>query len=390
MASTEIILNEEFLDISYIPEKLWHRDQELSMLESIFSNMINTPYAVSQKAIMIGDVGSGKTVLAQFYGKRLRKEAEKKRRVKAEYIHVNCRELRGSLFMILNRVVQRIKPEFPERGYSANELLDIIKQILDEVDTQILLCLDEVDYLIEKEGSDALYYLTRFHESDPEKERRLNLLFISKNPEVFEKLDRSTLSSLQRNVVVLPDYEQGQLTDILNDRVRAAFRENTVPVEVIEFISEVTAANEHGDARYAISLLSTAGRVAANNDSSVVMPEHVRKAATGVLSPLHKEPIKHLSPHEKLVLLAVARFFDSNPVTAATTGEVEQQYHLVCEERSEKPRGHTQFWKYLKNLQTLDIINISLRNSSQGRTQLIRLDKVSAEQLEETMEKMLE
>ena len=128
--------------------------------------------------------------------------------VNFHYIHINCRQRRGSLFMVLSQVVTKIRPDFPERGYSANELLDILRQILDEEDTQILLCLDEVDALIDKEGSDALYYLTRFHETTPDEPRRLNLLCISKDAEVFRKLDRSTLSSLQRNVIRMPDYDK--------------------------------------------------------------------------------------------------------------------------------------------------------------------------------------
>ena len=382
-----VFTDEAILEIHYIPDQLLHRDTELQKLRSLFDHIVSAPYEISQKAVILGNVGSGKTVLANTYGRELKEKAAR-RRVNLHYIHVNCRQRRGSLFMILSQVVTRIKPDFPERGYSANELLDILRQILDEEDTQILLVLDEVDALIETEGSDALYYLTRFHETTPDDPRRLNLIFISKDAEVFRKLDRSTLSSLQQNIIRMPDYTKYQLADILLYRVERAFRKDAVPPEVIDFISEV-AEKEKGDARYAISLLHGAGKEADNDGSRQVKPEHVRKIAVGIFDVAVPDEIKYLSHHEKLALLSIARFFMSSTAPEATTGEVEESYRLVCEEYGEKIRGHTQFWKYLKKLDDIDFVSMKMHASSQGRTQLIRLDKIPAETLQEKVMELL-
>jgi cell division control protein 6 len=375
-----IFTDEAILEIHYTPEQLLHRDAELQKLRSLFDHILSAHRDISQKAVILGNVGSGKTVLANAYGRELRAKAER-RRTKFHYIHVNCRQRRGSLFMVLSQIVTRIKPDFPERGYSANELLDILRQILDEEDTQILLVLDEVDALIENEGSDALYYLTRFHETTPEEPRRLNLICISKTAEAFRKLDRSTLSSLQHNIIRMPDYNKHQLADILLYRMERAFRKDAVPLEVIDFISEV-AEKEKGDARYAISLLHGAGKEADNDSSRQIKPEHVRKIAVGIFDVAVPDEIKYLNQHEKLTLLSIARFFMSNTASEATTGEIEKNYYLVCEEYSEKSRGHTQFWKYLKKLDDLDFVSMEIHASSQGRTQLIRLDKIPAETLQ--------
>jgi cell division control protein 6 len=382
-----VFIDEAILEIHHIPDQLLHRDTEMRRLESLFDHMVTAPYEMSQKAIILGNIGSGKTVFANAYGRTLKQKTER-RRVKFHYIHVNCRQRRGSLFMVLSQVVTRIRPDFPERGYSANELLDILRQILDEEDTQVLLVVDEVDALINNEGSDALYYLTRFHETTPDAPRRLNLIFISKDAEVFRKLDRSTLSSLQQNIIRMPDYSRFQLADILMYRVERAFRKDAVPLEIIDFISEV-AEKEKGDARYAISLLHGAGKEADNDSSRQVKPEHVRKIAVGIFDVTVPDEIKYLSQHEKLVLLGISRFFISNTVPEATTGDIEESYHLVCEEYSEKTRGHTQFWKYLKKLNDLDFVTMQIHASSQGRTQLIRLDKIPAELLQEKVVELL-
>ncbi len=380
MSDQRLIVDEGVLDINYIPQRLLHREAQLRALRSTYDFMLTAPYEMSQRAVIAGGVGSGKTAIARVFGRQLRDDA-KKRRLKVEYIHVNCRELRGSLFMVLRRVVKTLRPDFPERGYAPNELMETLMQLLSEDEGQLLLCLDEVDSLINTEGSDALYQLTRVHESQPDAPRRLSLLLVTKDPSVFEKLDRSTQSSLQRNLIEMPEYSAPQLADIVAARAEAAFRKGAVPLEVVDFIAGL-ASSEGGDARCAIDLLWGAGKKAEMDGATQLRPEHVRHASPTVLTPVKKEGMSHLSLHERLALLAVARYFRGSAAPHATTGEVEQLYRVACEERGEPPRAHTQFWKYLESLKATGIISSTIESGSGGRTQLITLAKVPAEELE--------
>ena len=383
-----VFVDEGVLDINYVPPQLPHRDEELRFLKGLFRFIIHAPYEMSQRAVIVGGVGSGKTVLAQKFGLDLKKEAAQ-RRIRADYIHVNCRENRGSLFMVLHQAVRKLRPQFPDRGYSANELLDTLIRILDEEDLQLVLCLDEVDALIGKEGGDALYYLTRVQEERLEGPRRLSLICISKDPEAFQALDRSTLSTLQRNVIRMPEYTHPQLIDILTDRVERAFRPGAISEDIVNFVGEL-AASENGDARYAIDLLWRAGKYTDTAYSKEVLPEHVRKAAATLFPTLRAEEIRQLSRHEKLVLLGIARHFRHSREPRATTGEVELSYRVVCEEYGEEPRGHTQFWKYLNQLKTLDAVSAAVHASEKGRTHLISLSKVPAEELEREVTRLIE
>lgn len=382
-----VFVDEGVLDLNYIPAKLPHRDAELRFLTGLFRFVVDAPYEMTQRAVIVGGVGTGKTVLAQRFGQNLVEEA-RRRRVRARYIHVNCRENRGSLFMALNRAIRAMRPQFPDRGYSANELLDTLMRILDEEDEQLVLCLDEVDALIEKEGGDALYNLTRVQEERMEGPRRLSLICISKDPEAFQALDRSTLSTLQRNVIRLPEYTRPQLVDILTDRAERAFRPGAVSPELVDFVGEL-AASEGGDARYAIDILWRAGKYADTAYSREVFPEQVRKAAASLFPVLRAEEIRRLSRHEQLVLLGIARHFRHSREPHATTGEVELSYQVVCEEYGEEPRGHTQFWKYLGQLSGLDAVSSVLHASEKGRTQLISLSKIPAEELEREVTRIL-
>jgi cell division control protein 6 len=121
-----------------------------------------------------------------------------------------------------------------------------------------------------------------------------------------------------------------------------------------------------------------------------VLPEHVRKAAATLFPALRPEEIRQLSRHEQLALLGIARHFKHSTEPHATTGEVELGYQVVCEEYEETPRGHTQFWKYLNRLKGMGAISATLQASNKGRTQLISLPKIPAEELERELTKIVD
>ena len=69
------------------------------------------------------------------------------------------------------------------------------------------------------------------------------------------------------------------------------------------------------------------------------------------------------------------------------TGEAEEGYAVACEEFGERKRGHTQFWKYLKELDALGLIDAKVsRNGMVGKTTMISLPEIPAKVLEERLE----
>jgi cell division control protein 6 len=381
MVHRGVFKDETKLDINYVPRRLPHREREHRLLMEFFSFLLSFPERMTQRVIITGDVGTGKTALAQRFGADITLEAGK-RGLKLHYIHVNCREYRGKLFLILQHALAVFRPTFPSRGYSTEEVLSALMQILDEENTNAILCLDEFDTLIEKEGSETVYSLTRIQEMRTGKPQRISLLCILRSLKAIERLDISARSTLQRNVISLERYDKTQLKTILNDRVSLAFENGTVAEDVIDLVAEL-AVSESGNARFAIELLWRAGKYADAEDMEEVQPECVRKAVSSIVPTLRKSELTSLGRHERLFLLGATRIFKDRQKVYASLSEVERAYAVVCEEYNEKPNSHTQLWNYVQLLSTLGIIETEVTQTrTRGRATRISLPAVSAAELE--------
>ena len=379
------VFKDEFtLDINYVPARLPHREKEYRLLMGFFEFLLRFPERMAQRVIITGDVGTGKTALSRHFGADMVMEGNK-RGLKLRYIHVNCREYRGSLFLILQRSVLVFRPNFPKRGYSAEELLDAFMQCLDEENTFVVLALDEFDSLVQREGSEAIYKLTRLQETRQDKPQRLSLICILRDLSLLQRLDPSARSTLQRNVVGLEKYGRDQLIDILNDRVSMAFEASAVPEGSVSFIAEL-AKSESGNARFAIELLWRAGKYADSEAARVVLPEYVRLAFSSIFPTVKKSELASLGFHEKLFLLGAARVFKESENAYASLSEVEKAYAVACEEYEEEPYSHTQIWKYTQLLSALGFLKAEVAvASTRGRTTRVSLPSIPAGELEKEL-----
>jgi cell division control protein 6 len=388
LSHPSVFKDETKLDINYIPSRLLHRNVQAEFLAQCFRHTVESPGKMAQRVIITGKVGTGKTVLAQHFGQTTVREAHQ-RNINLHYVHVNCRQNKGSFFLILQQIVTRFLPTFPRRGYSAEELLQTLMQVLDDKNIYLIATLDELETLIQNEGSEPLYKLSRIDETRPKRPMRLSLICILRDLNWLDKLDASTRSTLQSNIIRLDAYTKTQLQDILLDRATRAFKQGTVRSETITLSAEL-GEEEGGNARYAIELLWRAGKHADTEGAREVSPEHVRKAVGNVYAEIRRDEVAALDLHKKLFLLGIARRFHQSGGIHISTGEAEEAYTIACEEFNEKPRGHTQLWKYAQELSTLGVIKTELSADGQrGKTTLIGLPRVAAAELEKELNKTL-
>ncbi|MCK4332466.1 MAG: TniB family NTP-binding protein, partial [Thermoplasmatales archaeon] len=146
--SSSVIKDLHALDFDYVPEELPHRTEQLRRLAQMFKPLLND---VSQNAVVRGPVGTGKTVIIKKFCHSFVNIARKQGKI-IEYVHINCRK-RSTDAMVLIGILNHFDQRFPDRGFSVQEMLQILHKQLKRRDAQLLLVLDEADALLKKSGS---------------------------------------------------------------------------------------------------------------------------------------------------------------------------------------------------------------------------------------------
>ena len=358
----------------------------MKILTSYFKGLILHPAKFAQKVVIRGGIGTGKTVLAKRFGMNFEHVA-KKYDVSLKYMHVNCLKKQTNVLVLLS-IIHELDPHFPSRGYSSEELLEILLKVLEKRNISLLLCLDEVDFLISKNGPDLLYSLTRISDDKIERRGNVSLILIVRDVLVRQLLDSSTIRSLQLNTIYLEKYSVPQLRDILDVRAAKAFHRGTISNESLDFVAEI--AGPWGDARYAIELLWMAGKKADMENSKILLPEHVRYASASIHPGVQREMLEDLSLHHLLLLLGVTRDLSKKDTPYSSIKEVEECYALSCEEYNNIPRKHTQVWQYIQDLCNWGILSAKVSSQGiRGRTTLVSLPDIPAKILESEIEQVL-
>ncbi|MEM2875362.1 MAG: AAA family ATPase [Candidatus Bathyarchaeia archaeon] len=370
------------LDFDYVPSKLPHRERYVEALVSFLSPIIEFPGAISERLLITGKSGTGKTVTAKKAGEVMERIAQNKGK-KLVYTHVNCRTT-SSKFALVQRIIHQLAPSFPVRGYGPIELLHALWDYLNENDLFLILTLDEIDYYIRTTGEDIVYELTRLTDEVRDATQRINFIFISRNGTFMNILSPSTLSKFRpQERFDFPPYDELQIRDILKERVHEAFNENCVPEEIIDFIARNTSKYGYGDARYAIQLLMASGLIADRDGCPIVIPEHVREAQEKTDPRLRDEDVILLNEHQKFLLLALARsLVNRREAIFLPIEEVEESYKVVCEEYSKQPLDRVMLRELTNDLKVAGIIVIDEKFG-------LGLDGVKAEVMKEFLEDLL-
>jgi cell division control protein 6 len=379
-----VFIDEAKLSIDYVPPTLPHREVHLRKLTQMFRGVIEAPGRVSQKVLIVGDTGSGKTSVTKLFGKLLTEIAQS-HGFNLVYVHINARRERTEN-MILNKILSALQASIPSRGLSTQELLSIILEFIETHNLYLLITLDELGVFLKRRGEELLYLLSRTVDDQLNAQQRVSLIGISRNPLFDYILDPSTWSTLQKNLLQFNRYNSLQLRDILNYRIKEAVLDGASTIDLITEIADTS-----GDARYALALLYNAGKVADEKGVLRVLPEFVRSAKAFITPEIRREVLLDLSLHQKLLLLAVCRLLGPSEDAYVNTGELESRYRLVCEENGQTARAHTQVWMYIQDLVGLGILSSKLSGVGQrGKTTLIGLPDIPAEVLERELELQIE
>jgi cell division control protein 6 len=377
-----VLLTKEPLSFDWVPPRLVGRDSELGELASIFMGIEGD--GVSCRAVVTGNVGSGKTVLTRRFYLDLSTKLEGRRKVTIS--HVNCRN-HPSTSQVLQQLALSLDSGHPERGFSSGEIIQGIRRNLKAHNNHLLLILDEVDVLIRRDSSDLIYKLLRIDEGQ-EEGGSVSLILVSQDMTLFTLFEKAVKSRLgASNTLTLNPYGPDDLVRIARQRYEASCRPGSVSDGALNKIGSF-ASDAGGDARMALELLEAAIRRTEKDGRNEVTEDDVHPSSIREAS-VEPSQVDDLSVHQKLVLLGISRRLKK--ADEVSSGDARKLYELVCEETGMKAMGYTTFWKHMKHLESEGLIvrRTSNSNRGRGRTQYITMPNTAPAVLEARIERDL-
>jgi cell division control protein 6 len=364
-----LVKNRRTLTIDYVPEKLPFRDEETKTIAQALSVVLRK--ARPSNLLLFGKPGTGKTAVAKNVIERLHKKAQELGiEVIVPFINTKTANTAYKVLyeiakdMGINKGEKKLHVHFT--GLSMGEATDRILDFIQKKKFYVILVMDEIDSLVDKNGDDILYNFTRANERISEG-GFISLIGISNSLTFKDKLDPRVRSSLSEEEMVFNPYTIEQLQKILSDRAKLAFNDEVVSDAAINLCAAM-AGKENGDARRAIDLLRVAAEIAERERVSKVEEKHIRLAQEKIERDTNYEVLKNSTAHTKLVILAITKSKNGN------TGEVYEIYSSLCSLSEQEPLTQRRITQIISELDQLGLITSNVVSQGRyGRSQRIKI-----------------
>lgn len=347
-----VFARRELLRIGHVPDsdRIVGRDMEIQSIENLLKpGVVGDPPG---NAIVYGKTGSGKSLVARHVTGRVRALAQTND-VSLISAYVDCDQA-NTLTRVARTLAQQAAQQspavwdIPDKGIGSSEYMNYLYSILEDTDVFIAI-IDEIDKL---GTDDILFKLSRAEESG-KTDCYIGVIAISNKIEYYEQLDERVKSSFQDEELIFHPYDAGQIRAILEKR-QDAFAEGVLEEGVIPRVAAISA-REHGDARKAIEILASAGKIASRRGDGTVQEDHVSAAQEFAEKSRFRELIQGSTPHSKYALSALAYLQQTTLHDAFSTGDIYEVYEEVCAIRGTDPLSHQRVLDLLKEWAFSDV-----------------------------------
>ena len=349
------------LDHRFLPDRLVHRDEQIRQIAKYWVDVLDgvTPSNVT----LYGKTGTGKTAASKFAREQLI-EAANNENAFVKVIYIRCTDYTTE-YQVIAELCNKLGRDVPNRGWTKGEVVNTFRDIFRTnafgKKLHLIVILDEIDILLDKDGDGILYTLTRTD--------NVSVLCISNYLDFKNLIKSRVTSSLNDKEIVFPPYGADQLADILAERAALSFNEDVLDDDVILLCSAM-AAKEEGDARYALDLLKNAGELAFDEEAEKVTSDHVRRAKDRIEHNKVSEIISTLPLQQQRLLEAILLLTKQDE--EITSGKLYDEYKEISKKDAVTYR---RIFDFINELELLGIIstNTISRGRGKGRTNIIKL-----------------
>jgi cell division control protein 6 len=360
--------NKAVLQSNFNPNTIPHREAQINSLATILASSLRGEKP--SNIFIYGKTGTGKTLVAQHTVENLAKVASG-RTVSIVPVYINCKmkKVADTQYRLIAHITrEKFNQNLPITGLPTEEIYAAFIRAIDTKKQIILLVLDEIDQLMDKEGDDLLYNLTRINTEL--KNAQISIIGISNNANFINMLDPRVKSSLSQEELFFPPYNALQLQDILKQRSEEAFVHGAITPGLIEKCAAF-AARDHGDARRAIELLRVAAELSERAGLSKVTTEHLDLAEHKIETDRIFEIIKTQPDQYQAALYAIYSICTKKK-EQVFTGEVYDLYQSLCSKVGLRPLTQRRISDIVGELDMLGIINAKVISKGRyGRTREI-------------------
>jgi len=358
MKTKDLLMDEESLfkdenvfTPNYIPEDFVHRDSQLEEIGLSLKPGLRGVNPVN--ALLHGPAGTGKTTAVRFVFENLREASNR-----LIPVYINCEDFSTpySIFARIYETVLGVSP--PSTGKPLEDVKERLFRQLKKEDKSIVIALDELDRLfLEKNVDRVLVDLLKSHATYGYD--RIGVIGIMIKDDLMAELDEKARSVFNPGRVFFPQYELGEIRDILENRARYGFYGGVLGDGLLDDIVDKTHCK--GDLRVGIDLLRRSALLAERDASRKIEPGHVDKAF-GSLSEFHRdEASSKLSEGEGILL----------DIIAECPGRMSGYFFMRFREKT--GAGVKKYNEIVKRLERQGLIKAEYKKGVRGRSREIRL-----------------